>query len=47
MNFLEIKCVFRVSLQIFRNIYIKRTERDIVTNVQMSSYTVPVILVRF
>ena len=46
---LHIKCVFWVCLQLLSKTFLilRRTERDMIKNVQRSSCKVPVILVRF
>jgi hypothetical protein len=44
---LDMKCVFGFSLQLLSETFlILRTERDIITNVDTSSCTVPAIVVR-
>ena len=46
---LNLKCVFRFSLQCMSAIFlnIRRTYRNVITNVHRSTCKVPVILVRF
>ena len=48
-NFLNLKCVFRVSLQLLPKTFfiLRRFERDMIENVEWSSSKVPFILAQF